>query len=122
MERRQQRQRPFNRRDFAFVAEQFAACNNRSALSGVGGALSHLRVRRFWQDRPLSECNCVVVTACESRQLSRLPHHDWLSLFPAPVVERMQQLRAMDEAIEDAQRSATVSRGRPTSQTRRLWR
>lgn len=81
---------------FAFVAQQLEVWSHRSALSG---RMEHLRLRRFWPDRPLSECNCVVVTARENHRLSRHPH-DWLALFPRQLITRMKKLRKTDKAID----------------------
>jgi hypothetical protein len=79
----------------SFVDDQLRYWGAQSVISG---SKRRLRLRRYWSDRPLSECNCVVVTTGEARRLSRAGRRR--VAFPPQLAHLMNQMRATDEQID----------------------
>jgi hypothetical protein len=75
------------------VREVFAAWDHKSAMSGATG---DLRVRRVWNDLPLSAANAVPVTGHESRRMGRARTPETLlALFPTEAQVRLRTARSL---------------------------
>ena len=84
-----------------FVQGQFKYWGGRSVISGSSRRIC---LRRFWPDRPLSECNVVILTSAEALRLRQLLSDggDWQALYPANVRALMQEMRLTDEECDRA--------------------
>lgn len=76
------------------------ASGRRSAISG---ATEKLRLRRFWEDLPLSLENAVVLTVDENRRMTNKSEAARLALFPEALVTRMTEWRTEQLRLRDGQ-------------------
>lgn len=93
----------FGRKGLVPVELATAMLDAGGRRSAISGATERLRIRRFWEDLPLSVENAVIVTLEENRAMGRKSEAARLAMFPADLVARMtawrtEQLRMRDTA------------------------
>jgi DNA-directed RNA polymerase subunit RPC12/RpoP len=95
----------FGRKGIVPVALVTAMLDAGGRCSAMSGATERLRIRRFWEDLPLSVENAVILTVEENRRMTNKSEAARLALFPAELVARMQAWRAAQLVVDDQSQS-----------------